>query len=194
MKGQSNFDCQTVSAIPAGAPFVLAAQGNIATTQAGTAAYVPFWVSQSVIATTSWPTPTSATIYHPGVNFLVDAPSSARASATATGSSSSDGSSAGAFTLFHLGMGASIGVLVVIAIGGLVALACLIGCIKCLIGGKRRQPPAVNAYYPPPQGPPAMGQYGYGAPPQGQYPPPGQYGAPPPVYYTKGAETSSHPV
>jgi hypothetical protein len=118
---------------------VLAAQGSIATTQIGTSAWVPFWISQSLIATTAWPTPTRATLYHPAVNFLVDAP----ATPTPTPTSASKDS----FTLWSLGMGASIGVLVVIAVAGLIGLCCLYGCVKYFCGSRRRHPPLASVYY-----------------------------------------------
>lgn len=167
--GQDNYDCITVSSLTPGASLILAAQGTLAVSSTGTGAYVPFWVKQSIIATTTWPTATTAAI-HPGVNFLVDVTATPTPTDTA-----GDGSGGGGFSLWALSMGGSIGVLVVLGVVGLLGIACLVGCVKCLVGGgRRKEAAAAPVYY---QQPPVMVQF-----PDSQqwgYPP---YSPPAPVY------------
>jgi hypothetical protein len=199
-QGAYNYDCYTSLGVTAGQQFILAAQGRIATTQIGTAAYVPSWVSQSMIGTTSWPTATTVPVFHPGVNFLYPLPT------TTSGSSGSGGSSGansldGIFSLAGLGFAASIGVLVVIAIAGLVSICCLFCLVRYFRRRKNRnQPQPSDAYMQQGQaygaapvqygGPPPPGQ-GY-APPHGYQPPP--YVLPGQMYQTKGPEAATHAV
>jgi hypothetical protein len=88
-----------------------------------------------MIGTTQWPTATTASVFHPGVNFLVRLPT--LTPGNSSGISTSDSSSS--FSIFALSLGGSIGVLVVIAVVGIACLACLLAVIRCLFGGRRRR-------------------------------------------------------
>jgi hypothetical protein len=185
--------------ITAGQQFVLEAQGDIASsrTSGSPSTWVNYWESVSRIGTTQWPTATTATVYHPGVNFLVQLPTSTAGSGSGSGSNST--SSASSFSLFALSLGGSIGVLVVIAIAALCGIGCLFALIRCLMGRRRRQPPPGPpvayqnqpvAQYPPPQGPySGPPPYGPGSPPH-----PAQYNMQPSIYQMKGPDTTSQAV
>ncbi|KAK0716362.1 hypothetical protein B0H67DRAFT_645997 [Lasiosphaeris hirsuta] len=195
ISGNAGYDCYANMTLKAQQNVVLVAEGDIATprpaTVPSTVGWVYSWTSRSVITTTAWPTATVADLYHPAVNFLV---AGQAATPTSTAGSSSSSSSLPAFSLFQLGLGASIGVLIVIAIGGLTGLCCLYALIRRLACGPRRvrQPPQQPQqsqqppiYYPPPGGPPPM-QY---AQPQYPYTP----NAPPPAHYAQAPYQSHEP-
>ncbi|KAF2108040.1 hypothetical protein BDV96DRAFT_653246 [Lophiotrema nucula] len=141
--GAGNFDCFTAIAA-AQQHFTLEAEGNIATSQIGNSDWVPSWKSRSVISTTAWPSATTAIVYHPGVNFLVDLPSTTAVGGKGNNTASGDATKP-ALTVFGLGFGVSIAVVVILGLIGLCALGCLIGIIKCLRGRRRRSPPPVMA-------------------------------------------------
>lgn len=185
ISGNAGYDCYRNVTLTAGQSIILAAEGQIGTsrpaTVANSVAWVSSWYSRSIITTTAWPTPTVADLYHPAVNFLV----TGQAAAPTSGSSSSTSSSP-AFSLFKLSLGTSIGILVAIAIGGLIFLCCLFAILRRIIRGRKAvAQPAPPAYYPtmaPTQPPPPMEQQyptggaGYpSSPPAPQYP-----GSPPP--------------
>ncbi|KAK3356323.1 hypothetical protein B0T25DRAFT_602713 [Lasiosphaeria hispida] len=178
ISGNAGYDCFGNLTLKAQQNVVLVAEGDIATprpaTVPSTVGWVYAWTSRSIITTTAWPTPTVADLYHPAVNFLVTGQPATPTSSTASSSSSP----LPAFSLFQLSLGASVGILVVIAVGGLVGLCCLYALIRRLACGPRRvrqQPQQPAAYYPSPGGPPPM-QYV-----QPQYSPE----VPPPTHYAQ---------
>jgi hypothetical protein len=181
----------------AGQQFVLAAKGQILSspTASSESTFVPYWESESMIGTTQWPTATTAYVFHPGVNFLVQLPTSTPGSSS--GNSTSDSSSS--FSLFALSLGGSIGVLVGIAIVGIACLACLFAIFRCFCGPmRRRSPPLSTVVYQTPgtqYAPPPHGQYP-GPSPYGlsSSPPPGQYNMQPLADQSKGPRTTSHAI
>jgi hypothetical protein len=133
-----SYDCYKELSITAGQQFILEAQGeiNVAAPTDATS-WVPAWQSVSRIGTTAWPTPTNASVFHPGVNLLAPLPTSTLDS----GSGSSNSTSSGPlFSLFALSMAGSIGVLVAIVVAALCGLGCLYSLIRRSSGRKRRAP------------------------------------------------------
>ncbi|KAK1750104.1 hypothetical protein QBC47DRAFT_407332 [Echria macrotheca] len=178
ISGAAVYDCYQNLTLTAQQSLILVAEGRIPTARPATVpsdvGWVSGWTSRSLIATTAWPTATIASLYHPAVNFLVTG-ASAIPSASNTGSaSSSSTSSADTFSLFKLGMGASIGVLIAIGVAGLIGLCCLYGIIRRFACGPRKVPvqqtPQPPPYYPPPTMQYAQPQYGPDGQPM-QYPP-----------------------
>jgi hypothetical protein len=181
--GQGVYDCYTLSSITAGQRFSVVAHGIIT----ASASNLDGWYSESLISTTTWATPTTAYIFHPGVNILLGSSGSGSGSGSGNGTSSTTASNA-IFSLFSLGLAASIGILVAIAIGGICCLGCFAYCVRRLIVGRRKPAAAVSqpmqatttVPYAPPQGYTPQPQYSYGAPqPYGAAQP---YGSPPPQY------------
>ena len=193
ISGNAGYDCYQNWTVAAQQSLVLVAEGTIATARPATVpsdvGWVSGWVSRSVITTTAWPTATVADLYHPAVNFLVTGVPTP--TSTSSSSSASD-SLSDTFSLFRLGLGASIGILIVIAIGGLMALCCLYALIRRLLCGPRRVPVVVQQqqppYYPqqqqPGEAPPMPMPMQYAHPPQ--YYPPLPEGQQPPAQYPGG--------
>jgi len=205
ISGNAGWDCFRNLTITAGQQVVLAASGKIATKRpaelASTSAWIDNWESRSVISTTAWPTATVADLFHPGVNFLV-AGSAATTTGSGFGSGSESDTVSAAFSLFKLSLGASIGILIAIAVVGLLGLCCLYKLVRRFLRGPTRvpavQPAAYGGVQPPQYGqavPPPM-EYGQGPPPvqYGQTPPPVHYPqTPPPMQYAVGQEQYPYP-
>ncbi|KAL8364841.1 hypothetical protein RB595_003900 [Gaeumannomyces hyphopodioides] len=200
LSGEGVWGCYDRKPVTSGQIFSLVARGVVTVS----AANLDFWYSESQIGTTAWPTSTTAYVMHPAVNLLYPTTTST------PGISGFDSSAAatGIFTLFGLGMAASIAIVVIIPIIGILIICCLICCCVRLLRGRRRTtvivpqqqqvyPPA--PYYGQPQAPPPQQQqqqqYGqpqqqqqpqqYGQPQQGQYaqyPQQAQAGTPPPPF------------
>jgi len=149
------------------------------------------WFSESLIGSTAYPTPTTAYIFHPGVNLIVGS----TGTPSGPGSAASSSAAAAAFSVFSLGMAASIGILIAIGICG----CCLLGC--CLMLMRRIFNPRRNVVVSQQQQQPVPGptvvQYG----PPGASAPYGAYGGyggyaagAPPSYGYKGPEQHTMPA
>jgi hypothetical protein len=139
------YECYREASITAGQQFVLEAEGliDVAAPSDGMA-WVPGWQSVSRIGITAWPTPTTASVFHPGVNFLVPLSTPTLDSGSGSSNSTSNSSS---FSLFALSMGGSIGVIVGIAIVAICGICCLYRFIRHCSGRNRRAPPTPIIMY-----------------------------------------------
>ncbi|KAL8398482.1 hypothetical protein RB596_005856 [Gaeumannomyces avenae] len=178
LSGEGVWDCYAIKSVTSGQVFSLAARGMITVS----AANLDFWYSESQIGTTAWPTATTAYVQHPAVNLIYSTTTpTLGGSGSSSGSSSSSAAAAGAFTLFGVGLAASIAIVVVIAIIGILIVGCLACCCVRLIRGGRKTTVVVPQQqqqqgYPPG---PYYGQV-YAQPQQQQQQQQQQYGQPQP--------------